>query len=358
MNTTLNRVYGLDILKALCAFCVIMIHAPFPGTIGICAKELSRIAVPIFFMITGYFYTDVKNQNRELAQIKKIFSLCFFSNILYFLWKLFLDVLYFLWQYFFVHSGYQFTLFLFQTANKESLLKFFIFNVPLFSDHLWYLCAVLYVLIIVYFLNRVFPKYSSRILLIVTPFLLLINLTFGNYSQLLLKRTFSDYITRNFLFVGIPYFTIGFYLRKHKKIIAAFSAKHSLLVLLTLFFALSTIIDRYLLCHFGLSATSDHALSITFLSILVFVAFTSTYWNGKMSFLYNIGRKYSTFIYIFHPILITVLSIIAHRLQIDEFYTYCCPVVVYFTSILIGMLYLRIQSNFGSKVFKLSQTEK
>lgn len=348
MNTTLNRIYGLDILKALCAFCVVIIHAPFPGKIGSCFVALSAIAVPIFFMITGYFYTDSQNQKRELVQMKKIGSLCLFSNVLYFLLRLFLTVC----------RKEQIKAFVFQTINLNSLLRFFVFNESPFQYHLWYLSAILYVLIIVYFLNRVFPKYSSRILLIVTPFLLLINLTFGNYSQLLLKRTFSVYITRNFLFVGIPYFTIGFYLRKHRKIIAAFSAKHTLLVLLTLFFALSTIIDRYLLRRVGLSATSDHALSITFLSILVFAAFTSPYWNGKMSFLYNIGRKYSTYIYIFHPILIKVLNIITHRLQIDEFYTYCCPVVVYFASILIGILYLRIQSIFDSKVFKLSQMEE
>lgn len=48
MNTVRGRICGLDILKALCAFGVVAIHAPFPGKIGSYIMALSRIAVPIF----------------------------------------------------------------------------------------------------------------------------------------------------------------------------------------------------------------------------------------------------------------------------------------------------------------------
>ena len=51
-----NRNNNLDILKTICAFLVICIHIPFPGSVGAIITPLARIAVPIFFMITGYFY--------------------------------------------------------------------------------------------------------------------------------------------------------------------------------------------------------------------------------------------------------------------------------------------------------------
>lgn len=341
MNTTSNRVYGLDILKALCAFCVIIIHAPFFGKIDDYIDALCRIAVPVFFLITGYFYTDAQRQKRELAQIKKIFLLCFFSYVLYFLWGLFLACL----------SG-QIKPFFIQIIRMKSLLKFFVFNEPPFFEHLWYLSAILYVLILVYFLNRVFPKDSSKILLIVTPFLLLVNLLFGNYSLLLLQRGYPCIFTRNFLCVGIPYFTIGFFLRKHRKVIAEFRAKRAFLVSLTLFFALTAILEVYLLKRFGLLAEKEHYISTIFLSILVFSVFTSPYWNGKMPFLYHIGRKYSTYIYIFHPIVITILNAIARRLPANKYYTYYRPAAVYFISILISILYVRVQSFLGSKFGK------
>ncbi|WP_442863929.1 hypothetical protein [Blautia sp. KLE_1732_HM_1032] len=35
---------------------IVCIHAPFPGKFGAYFTTLTRVAVPIFFMITGYFY--------------------------------------------------------------------------------------------------------------------------------------------------------------------------------------------------------------------------------------------------------------------------------------------------------------
>ncbi|UEA30492.1 hypothetical protein LK422_03580 [Blautia massiliensis (ex Durand et al. 2017)] len=43
-------------MKAICAFLIVCIHAPFPGKFGAYFTTLTRVAVPIFFMITGYFY--------------------------------------------------------------------------------------------------------------------------------------------------------------------------------------------------------------------------------------------------------------------------------------------------------------
>ena len=68
------RADNIDILKAICAFLIVCIHAPFPGIIGEYFTALTRIAVPVFFMITGYFYLDVEKKNGEIRQIKKIYK--------------------------------------------------------------------------------------------------------------------------------------------------------------------------------------------------------------------------------------------------------------------------------------------
>lgn len=44
----LLRAEQIDALKAVCAFLVVCIHAPFPGKIGEYFTSLTRIAVPIF----------------------------------------------------------------------------------------------------------------------------------------------------------------------------------------------------------------------------------------------------------------------------------------------------------------------
>ena len=66
---TEGRYGGLDILKSICAFLIVNIHAPFPGEAGAYFLSLTRMAVPVFFMITGFFYDNVRSRGRVNAQI-------------------------------------------------------------------------------------------------------------------------------------------------------------------------------------------------------------------------------------------------------------------------------------------------
>lgn len=50
-----SRYNGLDILKCICAFLIIIIHTPFDSVFSDYLVALARIAVPVFLMITGFF---------------------------------------------------------------------------------------------------------------------------------------------------------------------------------------------------------------------------------------------------------------------------------------------------------------
>lgn len=68
------RADNIDILKAICTFLIVYIHEPFPGKEGAYFTALARIAVPIFFMITGYFYSDVVAQHKENDKLRRYFT--------------------------------------------------------------------------------------------------------------------------------------------------------------------------------------------------------------------------------------------------------------------------------------------
>lgn len=72
---------------------IVCIHVPFPGIVGKYFTALTRIAVPIFFMITGYFYVDTNVGDREITQIKKILKLLVEANLIYIVWDSFCAVL-------------------------------------------------------------------------------------------------------------------------------------------------------------------------------------------------------------------------------------------------------------------------
>ena len=171
---------SLDALKTICAFLVICIHIPFPGIVGEIITPLARIAVPIFFMITGYFYN--KEDKKQFKQMKKIIILIILSNLLYFIPNI-------------VTTENMSNIF-----SVKKCLEFIIFNESPFASHLWYLNALLYVLIIVYFADKLKIR---KFLYYVIPILLIIDLILGKYSILLFGQQFSYIIVRNFLFVRI-----------------------------------------------------------------------------------------------------------------------------------------------------------
>lgn len=190
-----KRLLGLDAAKFLCAFMVICIHSSYIGEKFF--DPLTRIAVPVFFMITGYFYSSVKQRNRELVQIKKLIVLFLYSNLLYFVWNLVKCVI--------MNESIP------DYLSIKVLIKFICFNVSPLSEHLWYLSALVYVLVFI----LLFDKYSNREKLYkFIPFLLLLNIVLGNYSTIILGIKLPLWVSRNFVFCGLPFFLLGDTLNK------------------------------------------------------------------------------------------------------------------------------------------------
>lgn len=186
----MTRIYTIDNLKTLCAFLVICIHT-------YCAYQnsilpVARVAVPCFFMISGYLLYNESSIGRQRLKksISHIFRIIIWSTLLFMTIK---ELLYF-------HSTEEFYI-----PSKKELLNFIVFNENPYGWHLWYLNAYFYVLLIVYAIEKC---QKWKYLFVATPFLLIGDLVFGKYSMLLFNREFPFIYVRNFIFVGIPYFII------------------------------------------------------------------------------------------------------------------------------------------------------
>lgn len=322
-KTIQNRVAGLDALKALCAFLVITIHANFQGIIGPYFDALARVAVPIFFMITGFFYCDTQKNGRDKLQIKKIAILCIEANLLYFLWEITIHL----------KSGVK--EYILSCITLEAIINFLFFNESQFRPHLWYLSAMLYVLIIVYFLNKRFGAKAKHYLYISVPFLLLVNSAFGAYSGVILGKTFLNFFVRNFAFTGIPYFSIGLFIREHN------SLHLTKLQIITgiLLFSATTILEKYLLSNYLVSATHEHYISTVFTSVLLFILFQGYIENNGTKLLQSIGRRHSTMVYIIHPILIDIFDKLSRAAHIETQYFVIRPFVVFAASLLASVMW-------------------
>ncbi len=335
----MHRNHGLDFLKAISTFMVVCIHAPFPGIVGTIIIPLTRMAVPLFFMITGYYYSSTKERNHVNKQFYKILQLFIGANLLYFLWKLVIIC--------FKNSSI--TIELTKMFSVKSILKFILLNESPFGAHLWYLGAILYVLLIVLLFEK---KWNREKLYPIVPFLLVADLVFGKYSLLLFGQTIPYILVRNFLCVGLPYFLIGDWLYTHSITIRPGKARMYICV-----FTFTTLIERTLLGVFSLNAERDHYISTTFLAVFTFLLalqHENVYANKGLSVLSSVGAKLSTNIYILHPIVITVVAkvivYVSHHLPfIDVCYAYVAPFVIFTITATASWLLLVITKNIHIK---------
>lgn len=300
-----QRWSGIDILKVLCSFLVVIIHAPFPGVIGGYITAFARISVPIFFMITGFFYSNIRQQNKQKRQINKMFRLFMVANLLSLLAGCVSAI-----------AAGKLPVFLASLTKLRTIADFWLWNEPPFGRHLWYLGAIFYTLILVYVAEK---ANILKWLTWLTPVLLAVSLVFGKYCILLLETQIPYVYVRNFCFLGLPYFLIGNWLFEHRqKIFQRFTTGWILVCLVA--FTISTMAERYLLVINQVNASNDYYISTPFLACAVFIWFTK--WNvnestGFTSVLCKIGKQYSMWIYFIHPLLIGAVDwLLGDRLQV------------------------------------------
>lgn len=150
--------------------------------------------------------------------------------------------------------------------------------------------------------------------------------------MLFFGRSFPFIWVRNFLFVGLPYFCIGTIIRN------GFGKKIDswLLALLIGVFTITTLLERFILVSVNMNGERDHYISTTFLAIAVFLFYLKSV--EKTCCVAVIGKKYSTWLYILHPICITCVNIFANRAGIYEVYKFVAPIIIYAFTLLFLMI--------------------
>ncbi len=200
-------------VRCIAALFVIVIHTRFPGKAGEILDALARFAVPFFFALSGRFLLGLKDETPPDIRKKTGRTL---GKILAVTAKVYLIYTIFSLIYHLINKesiAYWFT----SKYNPEEAKWFLLFNSGRFIydgsytfDHLWYLFALIYVLILIYIFAPVLRKWYKGLIVI-----LLFFLYFGEALQTYYPiRPFGInictwYVMRNWLFVGMPFVLIG-----------------------------------------------------------------------------------------------------------------------------------------------------
>jgi hypothetical protein len=195
-----QRNVALDILKLTLAVMVVGLHAGFLGDVSPLAEYLTvnglfRMAVPIFLLINGFFFYPFLEGGKYINWFKRV-------SILYLVWTLF-------YSYFWVS---------FSGSFFVDIIKL-VRNIVIGYHHLWYLAGMLGAAGVMVLLRNIQDKTLIGVIIITFTTGVLIQYA-GNYGLSrydFLNELFNrHWLHRNFLFFSLPFFAIGFLVRKHE----------------------------------------------------------------------------------------------------------------------------------------------
>ncbi|MBQ5560806.1 MAG: acyltransferase [Lachnospiraceae bacterium] len=312
----MEKNYCLNILKGIACIFVVFMHSRFPGITGDALATAGGWAVPIFFMISGYY---AWNKNKDVGiiktkkKIKKNIEITIGTMIAYIIWDwctaLFLN-----------HNVNE----LIKKYNVKNFLKIFITNDVDFQTggQLWFMVALIYAYLMTYFMFKIEKDEWIFPVVVLTLFIRVVLTSFSNYHLYL-----------NFWFDGFPFFFLGYLIRqKNEKI----HCNNSRVLLLGVFGAI--IFSE--LQNIWKLPINIFEIGTIIAGVLLFIFALE---NGKIvrqSLFEKIGVKYSLWIYLTHVMAINIMEVVGKRLSIHEnnYYLWIRPIIVLSISVVFSMI--------------------
>ena len=290
--------YAIDLFKFLFSIAIIMLHFPLSYvyaskiTKGIFIY-FARLAVPFFFIASGYFLFKKLKYQDEIDKKKSIKKYLKKIAIMYIVWTIFNLPL------------------LINTYNDRSI----IYNIKrcIFVGtygQFWFLHALLLDIPIIFLLNK---KVKPQIILIISSILYLFGcIGFEFYKYVvnipilgsIYNFIFDNFITtRNFLFCGLYFVAIGNFFANNK-----FILKTRNTILIFIIFSITMVLENFLFTKTSFEQSSDMRVSLIPLSFIVF--YIIAHIELKERKVYYFLRNMSMLIYCSHRLCAELIFIL------------------------------------------------
>lgn len=338
MRMIKNKSYtGLDYFRIIAALLIIAIHtSPLLSysKLGdfILTRIIARVAVPFFFMLSGFFLISRHNYNYD--KLKNFLKNTIFIYSIAILIYIPLNI----------YNGY------FSMDNLlPNIIKDIVFDGTLY--HLWYLPASIIGASIAYYLVKKFGMKMSFIIAIVFYIIGMFGDSYYGFLEKLplLKNLYgyvfevSDY-TRNGLFFAPVFFILGSIIADKS---ASISPKKSIIGFLISF---ALMFCEGIILH-NLGVQRHDSMYIMLLPCMYFLFTTLTFLKGhRVKFL----RTSSLIIYIIHPMMIVIIRMFSKILGLQTtlvnnslIHYIVVSIASFITSIIIILIINRIKGKKG-----------
>jgi surface polysaccharide O-acyltransferase-like enzyme len=305
---------SLDVAKAIAAYLVVFIHCGFPGTFGKAINIIARVAVPLFFIIAG-FYSYPYNKDRCRKKIVNDIKLCILMELLY-------------------------SVVLIKSQPINSILVAYldinsIKSLLLFSGYGhfgagWFLYALLFCDILGLILSKV-NDVIKRTLYILAPLLLIMHLI---WQYVWGPKISSDIYTSNFFLMGMPFYIGGGYM--HEKVDILKMKKGTISII--------TIIGICLSLTEGLKFGLKDLYLGSIIAVFAIFSYCITNKETKRKALAFVGKHYSKYIYCFHLLIKEVFITFESTYSNYEFintniYSWSKPLIICVITTLVACIY-------------------
>lgn len=276
----------LDILKLLASYMVVFIHVMFWGRIGVIVDALARFAVPLFFLVSGY-YADNASPEKLRQRTYRLMRMLILASLAYVVYDVF---------WLFLDQGTQEVIRYFQAyTDPRNLLELLVFNSAVHTAHLWYLLAGIYVYGIFCMVKT--HEVPTKVLLAAAILLLTLHLALGEFLAVF-HVVLPIQRVRNFALTGLPFFCFGMIANRYQQKIKMISA--GTIVAFILIGALETVLSRY---FFGKNELYIGTLLILVSLVAIFIKYPDRYYPPRLLALTGC----STYIYLCHPMIAALL---------------------------------------------------
>lgn len=319
------EIKSLQMLKAFCAIFIICLHVLFQGRNHI--VPIIKVAVPCFYMISGYFLADNQgniNLFRVKKQFKKLIKLTITTNLVYYIvlsciHKEFLDIF-----------------------DLGTLLRLFLYG-DVLDVPLWFMTAYIEALALVLILFKFKETIEINLsLLPIITLLLATALITGRYSSIT-GCQYDELFYRNVFNSAIPFMYYGAIIRKYYNRISCIS-NNTILILFISLLVLSYMEYGFQYLYPQYCGIGDLNFFTIPLAIIIFIYCLNHQSSNliKYEWCIYIGREYSTYIYLYHWLILGLLWFYYEPFMLKK--ETIIPVIVIILSVLLAAIIKRLSS--------------
>ena len=326
---------SLNVIKTFAIFAIIYIHC---GLFSISNKSLlidalCRFAVPFFFLISG-FYSFFENDKKAIEKYKlriiRLIKLFIIANLLYFVFNI-------------ITLNLNWLEYLISIFTLKAIINLIIFNQSPIVQHLWFIGALIYCYILYYILLKI--KLSPKKLYILIP-ILLIALTLLGEMSIYHGFKIDIYVYRNFLFTGLPFFTLGYLI--HEKNI---NISEKIIIIAFISGLILTLMESQLI------GKCELFIGVIIFTIALFIWCVQFPHRLNFKILGWIGGKLYALMYILH--IMVVKLFLQNNISLNYFnqylhinWLYFNPILIFIITALISAILYYLNKNLISPLLK------